>query len=100
MTSTSPEPEDETLPDDPVEERRSRLLRIARLFGGMLLAGTVAAAVVALAVAILVKLGPDLVVIEPGTTSLETPTATATRSNQPEPIQTLTRLPSNSAQPS
>lgn len=107
MTGTNPSPPDDEhrLGDgehllaevDVVEERRSRLRRIGRLFGGMLAAGTGAALVVALAIALLARLGPKVIVFEPGTTYIETPEASSTATSEPSPVETITLRPSRTA---
>lgn len=94
MTSTNDEPEDQTLPDDPIEERRSRLRGIARLFAGMVIAAGLTAATIALVIAIMVKISPNLVIIEPGTTPVPEPTPTV--SQTPTPAETITLTPSTS----
>lgn len=78
--------------EDTFEERRSRLRGIARLFGGLFVGGSIAAFVVALAVALLAGLGPRMIVVIPGTT--EEPTPSAERSSEePEPVETITKRP-------
>lgn len=102
MTSSTPEPGDgiasdhpedpsDTLLDEDLEERRSRLLGIAKLFGGIAITGAIVALVVAIVVGLFALIAPRLVDVEPGTTSVPEPTHTTT--GTPEPVETITRGP-------
>jgi hypothetical protein len=53
-----------------VEEHASRLRGIGRLVGGILVTGVAAAIVIALVSFLLIRIGPDAIVVDPGTTTV------------------------------